>query len=205
MFSKRLIYAYAASIVLIAAFFLIQSKRVVHKPEQLIVAQNGSRSKVLLPDGTTVWLNGGSKLYYDYEFAGPLREVRLDGEAFFDVVKHLDRPFIVHAGKIDIKVHGTAFNVKCYEGDKNIETTLLHGAIEVVDNSDRKKPPVFLEPNQKLIIPVAEPKIALSSAPEKHFELVDLEKELPETERVETAWSLNRMEVRGERFEYLGK
>lgn len=206
LFSKRLIYAYAASVALVTVFFIGKLKQEI-KPaaEQVISAQNGSRSKVLLPDGTTVWLNGGSKLYYDYEFSGPQREVRLDGEAFFDVVKQKDRPFIVHAGKIDIKVHGTSFNVKYYPGDKNIEATLLHGKIEVSYNTDKTKPSVFLIPNQKLIIPIAEPIKIEKSEPKKTYELVNLDIKLEETERIETAWIYNRIEFRGETFEELAR
>ncbi len=206
LFSKRLIYAYAASVALAVVFFIGNSKQEIKTAEeQIISAQNGSRSKVLLPDGTTVWLNGGTKLYYDYEFSGPQREVRLDGEAFFDVVKQKDRPFIVHAGKIDIKVHGTAFNVKYYQGDKNIEATLLHGKIEVTDNTNKAKPSVFLVPNQKLIIPVAEPLKTEKSEAKKTYELVNLDTKLQEKERIEIAWVYNRIEFRGETFEELAR
>lgn len=205
-FSQKLIYACAASAALIAVFFISTPKKdIKHVAEQVISAQNGSRSKVLLPDGTTVWLNGGSRLYYDYEFSGPQREVRLNGEAFFDVVKQKNRPFIVHAGKVDIIVHGTEFNVKYYQGDKNIETTLLHGKIEVADHTDKAKPSVFLVPNQKLIIPVAEPLNTLSPEPNKSFELVSLDPKLQEKERIETAWIYNRIEFRGETFEELAR
>lgn len=206
LFSKKLIYAYAASLALIIFYTVIsgqpQNKEIL---EQQISAQNGSKTKLLLPDGTTVWLNGGSKLYYDFDFAGDKREVRLEGEAFFDVVKEVTRPFIVHAGKIDIKVHGTAFNVKYYQGDKNIETTLLHGKIEVSDMTDKKKPSVFLVPNQKLIVPATEPLEKIKVRQNKVYELVNLDKDLDEKERIETAWIYNRMEFRGEKFDDLAK
>lgn len=206
LFSKRLVFAYAASIALVVIFSLSKTNRQTEQPpEQLITAHNGSRSKILLPDGTIVWLNGGSKIYYDYEFSGPIREVRLEGEAFFDVVKLKNRPFIVHAGKIDIKVHGTTFNVKCYQDDKNIETTLLHGKIEVIDNSNKAKPSVFLVPNQKLIIPLAKTKTSVREEEKEQYELVNLDTHLKEKERVETAWIYNRIEFRGESFEDLAK
>ena len=67
---------------------------------------------------------------------GATREVRLEGEAFFDVVKQPDRPFIVHTSGIDIKVLGTAFNVKSYPEDKNVETTLYRGLVEVFRQKD---------------------------------------------------------------------
>ena len=205
-FSTRLILAYAASIALIATLFFKTKISEPHAADsQVIAAEYGSRSKVLLPDGTTVWLNGGSKLRYDYDFSGSTREVRLEGEAFFDVAKQKDRPFIVHAGNIDIKVHGTAFNVKCYQDEKSIETTLLHGKIEVTDRANKTKPSVFLTPNQKLIIPVAEPLQEVKQQSGKQYKLVNLDARLLEKERIETAWMYNRIEFRGEHFEDLAK
>ena len=206
LFSKKLAYTYAASVALLLLFFINKPKPDI-KPEleEIISVQNGSRSKVLLPDGSTVWLNGGSKLYYDYEFSGSRREVRLDGEAFFDVVKQKNRPFIVHAGKIDIIVHGTEFNVRYYQGDRNIEATLLHGKIEVADNTNKSKPSVFLIPNQKLIIPVLEPLNTRKSRQSKAYEFVNLDTKLQEKDRIETAWIYNRLEFRGETFEELAR
>lgn len=206
LFSKKFLYAYAASVALLLVFFITKPEQYL-KPveEQIISTQNGSRSKVLLPDGSTVWLNGGSKLYYNYEFSSRRREVRLDGEAFFDVVKQKGRTFIVHAGNIDIKVHGTAFNVKYYEGDKNMEATLLHGKIEVADHTNKAKASVFLIPNQKIIIPVAEALKTKKSGPLKTYELVNLDTNLKERERIETAWIYNRIEFRGEPFEELAR
>ena len=77
----------------------------------------GSKTNLVLPDGTKVWLNAGSKLNYDKNYGNAIREVSLTGEAYFDVVKNPEKPFIIHASKIDIKVLGTAFNVKSYPGE----------------------------------------------------------------------------------------
>lgn len=206
IFSKRFIFAYAASITLALVFFLPKhADQTGVQSEQVISAQNGSRSKILLPDGTTVWLNGGSKLYYDYEFAGPLREVRLVGEAFFDVAQMKGRPFIVHTGKIDIKVHGTAFNVKYYQDDTKIETTLLHGKIEVTDHTNALTKSIFLSPSQKLIIPVKEASIISNAKKVNPYEVVKLDKRIKERDLVETAWIYNRIEFRGEKFDELAK
>ncbi len=111
----------------------------------------GSKSKIQLPDGTQVWINSGSKLTYSGKFKGHLREVFLDGEAYFDVVKDPQRPFIVHAANIDIRVLGTAFNVRAYDADKSIEATLIHGSIEVVNRSQPDAPKVMLKPHEKMI------------------------------------------------------
>lgn len=120
-------------------------------PHSEVSTRNGSRTKIQLPDGSAVWLNSSSKLTYDNEhFGASLREVSLIGEAYFDVVKNPSKPFIIHTAKMDIKVLGTAFNVKCYPGEKNTETSLIRGSIEVTLKDRQEK--IFLKPNEKLII-----------------------------------------------------
>jgi ferric-dicitrate binding protein FerR (iron transport regulator) len=119
----------------------------------IAVTKTPSRSKykINLSDGSVVTLNSESVLKYPVSFSGPTREVYLNGEAFFNVTKDHTHPFIVHAGKMNIKVLGTAFNVKSYANDKNMETTLIRGAIEVT-LSDRPSDRIILKPNEKLIL-----------------------------------------------------
>jgi ferric-dicitrate binding protein FerR (iron transport regulator) len=93
-------------------------------------------------------VNSGSKLTYEGNFKGNLREVRLDGEAYFDVVKDALHPFIVHTSGIDIKVLGTAFNVKAYKVDRTIEATLIHGSIEVINQNQPGAPKIMLKPHK---------------------------------------------------------
>ena len=116
-----------------------------------VTTKKGSRTKVQLPDGTTVWLNSSSKLTYDNQnFGNVIREVSLSGEAYFDVVKNKAKPFIIHTAKMDIKVLGTIFNVKCYPGEKTTETTLIHGSVEVAVKDRQEK--IMMKPNEKLIL-----------------------------------------------------
>src|SRR4029078_631833 len=96
-----------------------------------VSTKRGSKSKVQLPDGTQVWLNADSRIAYNEKFQGNLREVTLEGEAYFDVVRDEKRPFVIHTAAIDIKVLGTAFNVRSYANEKNTETSLIRGSIEV--------------------------------------------------------------------------
>ncbi|MEP7319184.1 MAG: FecR domain-containing protein, partial [Panacibacter sp.] len=119
---------------------------------QNLVTENGSRTRTILPDGSNVWLNAGSHISFSENFTGSTREVTLDGEAYFDVVKQPQRPFIVHVSGYDIRVLGTAFNVKSYPDDKTIETTLLRGLVQVTKHGIEKQQPVFLHPNEKLIV-----------------------------------------------------
>lgn len=116
-----------------------------------VSTKNGSRSKLTLPDGSTVWLNSDSKILYDNEnFTTNIREVSLSGEAYFDVVKNPAKPFVIHTAKMDIKVLGTAFNVKSYPGDKTTETSLIRGSVEVTLKNRPEK--IIMKPNEKLII-----------------------------------------------------
>lgn len=137
---------------LVRPFFL--NKSAVREINALneIVTRKGSKSNIKLPDGTRVWLNADSKLIYGELFIGNTREVTLSGEAYFDVSHNSARPFIIHTGNADIRVLGTAFNVRNYPEDKTWETTLMRGKIEVslVDKPNEK---IVLKPLQKLIVP----------------------------------------------------
>lgn len=115
-----------------------------------VLVPKGAKSQITLTDGTKVWLNGGSKLRYPSSFSNKTREVYLDGEAFFDVSENKSKPFFVHTTSIQIKVLGTAFNVKSYADDQTIETTLVRGLVEIreVKNNVLTKP-LLIKPNER--------------------------------------------------------
>jgi transmembrane sensor len=116
-----------------------------------ISTRPGSKSKVQLPDGSVVWLNAGSKLTYNKDFGIETREVTLIGEGFFDVTKNKEKPFIISTSSIKIKVLGTAFNVKAYPEDKQTETSLIRGSIEVTIRN-RPNDKIILSPSEKLVV-----------------------------------------------------
>ena len=118
---------------------------------ELTTTPSREKSKIYLTDGTVVTLNSETTLKYPPSFTGQTREVFLSGEAFFEVAKDHEHPFIVHAGKMSIKVLGTAFNVKSYKNDVTSETTLIRGAIEVT-LSDRPSDKIILKPNDKFVL-----------------------------------------------------
>ncbi len=95
-----------------------------------VMSPNGQISTVSLSDGTTIWLNSGSKLKYNDDFNDKNREVFLEGEALFSVTRGKSKPFIVHAGEAEIKVTGTEFNVKAYRNESGIEATLIEGKVQ---------------------------------------------------------------------------
>ncbi|HMI64109.1 MAG TPA: FecR domain-containing protein, partial [Puia sp.] len=99
-----------------------------------IVVPVGGQYRVTLPDGTNVWLNAASSLEYPVEFSGDRRQVTLTGEAYFEVVKNAEMPFIVNVNrKMNVNVLGTNFNIMAYEDEDRISTTLLEGSVKVVD------------------------------------------------------------------------
>ncbi|SEW53075.1 FecR family protein [Chitinophaga arvensicola] len=91
----------------------------------------GGQYKLILPDGTTVWLNAGSSISYPTAFTGTERSVSVTGEAYFEVAKNDKMPFRVKAGNTTIEVLGTDFNVNAYKDEASINTTLLQGAVRV--------------------------------------------------------------------------
>lgn len=114
-----------------------------------LVIPYGNQSRVVLSDNTVVWLNAGSRLIYPTLFNTKTREVRLFGEAFFEVSKNPEKPFIVKTSDLEIKVLGTQFNVSAYAEDNEIQTVLKEGSIAI-----RRKgggffeDDIILKPNQ---------------------------------------------------------
>lgn len=125
----------------------------VHDRE--IVTRYGTRSYQELPDGSKLWLNAGSKVSYADVSTNGRRELTLTGEAFFDVKHDPEHPFIIHTGKLDIKVLGTSFNIKAYPNDSTIETTLINGKVEI-DWPGGTRAGIVLRPQEKVVIPVRE-------------------------------------------------
>ncbi|WP_160718071.1 FecR family protein [Chitinophaga solisilvae] len=91
----------------------------------------GVQSRVTLPDGTGVWLNAASSVTYPVAFNGKEREVRITGEAYFEVTSSANQPFVVKTATMDVLVLGTHFNISAYEDENSANTTLLEGAVAV--------------------------------------------------------------------------
>jgi len=113
----------------------------------------GSKTKLELPDGSTVWLSDGSTLKFPQRFIGKTRTVFLDGEAYFDIVKNAGKSFIVKTSEFNIRVLGTTFNVMAYPEDNTIETTVETGKV-ILEKPVAKKRAIKiteLEPNQRAV------------------------------------------------------
>ena len=170
MFKRKRFAAVSAVLFVVAAgTAVILSKKeatvvVASEAMSSVATKNGNRTKIVLPDGSQVWLNAGSNLdYNNSNFNKGLREVSLNGEAYFDVVKNSEQPFIIHTKKMDIKVIGTTFNVRSYSDEKFAEAALIKGSIEVtLKDRDQK---ITLNPNEKISVANEEPKA--ETKPEK--------------------------------------
>ena len=177
-----------------------------------VATRDGSRTSLLLPDGTHVWLNAGSRLTYDKTYGAQLREVNLIGEALFDVAHNAAKPFVIHTTRVDIKVLGTRFNVKSYPTDKTTEATLLRGSIEVSIKA-RPDEKIILKPNEKLVIANDDSALHRNLLP--HTEktskvnesLVDIRKPAYDASgtNIETSWVDDRLIFQDEAFGSLAK
>ncbi|MFD2556678.1 FecR family protein [Sphingobacterium tabacisoli] len=114
-----------------------------------IETPRGGQFRVNLPDGTKVWLNAASSLKFSTALSTVKeRRIALNGEAYFEVTKDPDRPFIVKSGNQEVEVLGTKFNVSAYSEETNMKTTLVEGAVKVTSGSIKKQ----LKPDQQAIV-----------------------------------------------------
>jgi len=125
-----------------------------------MVTPRGGQYQVTLPDGTRVWLNAASSLKYPVCFKGAERSVELTGEAYFEVAADVQHPFKVLTNNMEIQVLGTHFNVMAYTDEKNINTTLLEGAVKIVQGTAGQ----VLHPGQQAVLDKQTTMIQLKNA-----------------------------------------
>lgn len=150
----------AAILILPLLAFSIWSLSIKNKEEKIadnniswqeIQSPLGIRSHILLPDGTDLWLNAGSKIRYCIPFVREKRQLELSGEAFLHVARNENAPFLVNTEYTSIQVLGTQFNVKAYPEDEQIEVTLKEGSVEFsCATSDTKEFSTLMVPNDHL-------------------------------------------------------
>jgi transmembrane sensor len=180
-------------------------KPAVEKAFSEVSTRFGSKTRMILPDSSVVWLNAGSKLTYNEHFGITNRSTTLTGEAYFDVKKSTI-PFTIMANGLHIKVLGTAFNVRSYPDENRTETSLIRGRVEITH--DQRPGEIFiLKPNEKLVIAneneeqkpqattqITEPKVVLSSLTHT-----------PDNSIVETSWVDNKLVFQDESFEEVAR
>ncbi|MFL9481961.1 FecR family protein [Chitinophagaceae bacterium LWZ2-11] len=114
-------------------------------PTNSITTPKGGQYAVVLSDGTKVWLNADSKLTFPTAFTGNQRNVTLKGEAYFEVAKNKEMPFVVKVDETEIKVLGTHFDIMAYDDEAAIATTLLEGSVQMSHN----KQTTLLKPGEQ--------------------------------------------------------
>lgn len=126
------IAAVVALVLIVASSgFLVGSRHGENnQPAGVVVDQYGN-SRIQLSDGSVVTLNHDTKINYPDKFGSDIREVQIEGEAFFEVQPDPARPFVIHAGKATIKVLGTSFNVNAYPENEEIEVVVETGQVQV--------------------------------------------------------------------------
>jgi transmembrane sensor len=136
--------AVVAIVASVAIYFMMPGKKepevVQVSPSTVIkTAELGQKRTVGLPDGTIVKLNAGSSLSYLQPFEGKERKVVLEGEAFFEVTKDENRPFVIEAGGLTTTVLGTSFNISSYDEAGSVKVSVLSGVVEVKSRRGQKE------------------------------------------------------------------
>lgn len=162
------ITTFAASLVV--GLFLYSTFSVNQKTPNVLVAYNsvsttlGEKTNLILPDGTKVNLNAGSNLRYPSTFTATERKVELSGEAFFDVVRNENCPFIVKTQALSVRVLGTKFNLEAFPEASAINTTLVSGKVIIEKELNHKMILLTeMKPNDRAIYQKDDQEISLST------------------------------------------
>ncbi len=106
--------------------------------------------QITLPDGSVVWLNQNSSIQYHKEFSGNTREVKLNGEAFFEVQKNKNKPFIISSKQSTTQVLGTSFNLVAYDSLEEVELSVKTGQVSFTANKNKQQ--IIVNANESAII-----------------------------------------------------
>lgn len=121
----------------------------------------GGQYRLVLPDGSLVWLNAGSSLRFPVRFDGKERRVELSGEGYFEIVPTAQlQPFIVEVNQLEVEVLGTHFNVNAYADETSIKTTLLEGKVRIVRHEKKDVRRELIEVREEVILQPGEQAIA---------------------------------------------
>jgi len=137
-----------------------KANEVQHISYNTLTTPKGGEYEAILPDGTKVWLNAASSLSFPVAFTGHDRQIKLTGEAYFEVAKNKNKPFYVNINDVQIRVLGTHFNIEAYNEDEEIKATLLEGAVQVTKNEAHS----ILAPGQQAVINKNSNNIVVSAA-----------------------------------------
>ncbi len=184
-------FSVAVSVLLIfttslSAYLYFNSKEKVQIEDMTVAVEKGQKAKIILPDGSSVWMNSGSRISYGKRFNQSERIVNLEGEAYFDVAKRKDAPFIVKSGEFSVEALGTAFDVKAYPDENLVTAVLVRGKVEVGDELNK----IRLIPNQRVVYDKS---------------VRSLQKTEVEDCRLYTSWMNNQLVFESEPFQNIAK
>jgi len=156
--------------ILLFSAYLYFGKATEGTTEQEFFATYGTRTTLVLPDGSKVWLNSGSKLRYGRDFNRDNRTVFLTGEAFFDVTANKSKPFDVVTGPFTVRAVGTEFNVFSYENNE-FETSLEDGVTQIYQScrNGHDKQIISMKPGQRAVFDEKQAKLILSEGDVSQF------------------------------------
>lgn len=139
----------AAAVILISAVGLFAGKLMNGTSYQTVHTASDQVKEVSLPDGSTAWLNQGSTLTYEKSFKGDVREITLEGEAFFEVVKNPAKPFVITSDQSVTRVLGTSFNLNTGKGDEAL-LTVVTGRVSFMATTTKEE--VIVTANESAVI-----------------------------------------------------
>lgn len=134
--------------VMVMRISFVTDKQLALQQETHPVIHKGKQF-VQLPDGSTVLLNENSELKFEDSFGVSNREVTLEGEGYFDVAHDATKPFVVHTGKVNTRVLGTAFNIKAYADQAEVSVTVTRGRVQVGDD---QRTYAIITPNEQIVV-----------------------------------------------------
>jgi transmembrane sensor len=162
-----------AAALVIGLFIGIYITSVQTKSEPVYYAAHspkGSVSEMILPDGTVIFLNADSRIRYAMEGENGVREVFLTGEAWFDVAKNPNKHFVVHTPFYDVQVIGTQFNIKAYENDNEVITTLEEGQVIIQSSENlRLAEDIVLKPGEQAVLSKSSKEFVIRNVNTKWF------------------------------------
>ncbi|PYF76640.1 FecR family protein [Pedobacter nutrimenti] len=132
-------YAAVSALLLVLGaswYFYSSGAFIMPRKEILVLSPAGSRKEVTLADGTVVLMNSQTTLKVSAGFGEKLREVSLEGEAFFKVTKNPEKPFVIHSGRLNTRVLGTSFNISAYPEMERIKVSVSTGKVQVSEGKD---------------------------------------------------------------------
>lgn len=136
----------------------------------VVEAPLGSKTKLTLPDGSTVWLNAGSKMVYSQGFGVSDRRLAFQGEGYFEVEKNDEMPFLVQTHDVNVTVVGTKFNFRNYPEDEEAVVELLEGKV-ALENPLKEEAVRYLSPNEKMVLHKATGEMDITSTKVKEATL----------------------------------